>query len=216
LFLYQPVTRDVSQRASSLLLFLGSSAVNLSSLFPSFLKMPNAGYPANWAWLLLLACAIAMYYARTSIPFAQKAAAAFFPMVTSLLLILLCAVPHVQLGNRYRAGDTSFFNNSRNFLYWPETGSYQILAGKNYDLYLEADRRAPDRLELFLRNPQQIALRVRSGRRRLLDENRDAATRIVVSRSGLQSFALGRKKLLHVGLEAGSAPGTAFFWLEIR
>jgi hypothetical protein len=215
-FLYQPVTRDVSQRASSLLLFLGSSAVNLSSLFPSFLKMPNAGYLPNWIWLLLLACAVALYYARASVPFSRKAAAAFFPVLTAVLIMLLCAVPHVQLGNRYRAGKHTFFNNSRNFLSWPESKSYQILAGKNYDLYLEADRRAPERLEFVLRNPQRIALCVRSGRRRLLDETRAAETRIALSRAGLQSFYLGKKKLLHVGLEAGSAAGEAFFWLEIR
>ena len=49
LFLYQPVTREVSQRASSLLVFLSSSAVDLSTFFPSFLKKPNSGLSAQLA-----------------------------------------------------------------------------------------------------------------------------------------------------------------------
>jgi hypothetical protein len=216
LFLYQPVTREVSQRASALLLFLGSEAVGLTSLFPSFLKASNAAYLPNWVWLGLLAAGLGLYCVKSDWPKASAAARLLFPPLGLGLLLLLCLYPHVQLQTRYQAGGLSFYCNSRNFAYKKEAKGFKILAGQDYDLFIDTQGSAARRLDLRLLNSGRVALRVKNGRRILLAENRAEENRIQCPMGALQRFSLGRKKLIHLGLEAKGGAGPAFFWLELR
>ena len=228
LFLYQPVTREVSQRASSLLLFLGSKAVDLSAVFPSFLKKPNAGYLPNWIWLAGLAIGIAFFYlrrprhdmvpqGRDSDPLRQvvaKAARFVVPALCLPLLYFICFIPHVQLQTRYSAAGLSFYSNSRNFTFSQETGSYKIRAGQDYDLFFDLEGSVAERLDLRLLNPGRVALKIKNGRQTLLAENRDAENRITIPLRALKKFSLGKKNLVHLGLESNAGPGPVFFWLE--
>ncbi len=216
LFLYQPVTREVSERASSLLLFLGSKAVGLAAVFPSFLKKPNAGYLPDWIWLAALAAGLILYYARASWPAAAAAARAAIPFLCLPLMVFLCFIPHVQLQTRYSQAGLSFFSNSRNFTFHREQGDFKVLAGQNYDLFIDLGGSAAGRVDLRLLNPGRVALRIKNGRRTLLAENRDAESGISVPLGDLSHFSLGRKKLVHLGLESRAAPGVVFFWLEFR
>lgn len=212
-FLYQPVTRDVAERASSLLLFLGSSSLNLSSAFPSFLKKPNAAYLPNWIWLGCLALGLILYYAHLA---RRLPARIIFPAWGLALLFFLCFVPHVQLRTRYTAAKLAFYNSSRNFTFHPESGRFKVLAGQDYDLFFDLDVSAAERLSLRLLNPNRVALRVTNGRRTLLAGSRAAENRIDVSLRRMNGFSLGKRNLVHVGLEAKTVPGTVFFWLEFR
>jgi hypothetical protein len=218
LFLYQPVTRDVSQRASSLLLFWGSKAVGLTSVFPSFLKKPNAAYLPNWIWLALLAIGIMLYYARVSWRGVAGSTRFIFPVLGLPLLFFLCFVPHVQLQTRYSVAGLSFYNNSRNFTFHKELGSFKILAGQDYDLFFDLDGCAAERLDMRLLNPNRIAWQIKNGKRTLRAENHDEENRIPVSLRALSKFSLGTKNLVHLGLEskAGRGPGPVFFWLEFH
>jgi hypothetical protein len=219
LFLYQPVTREVGQRASSLLLFLGSRAVDLSALFPSFLKGPNGGYLPNWVWLLLLAAIALLYYSRAPLARFQRAAAAALPYAGLALVLLLSYFPHVQLVNRYQIGRLAFYNNSRNFLHWAEAKNFQVLAGSDYDLFIDLDGSAAERLSLRIVNPDRAAVKVTSGRRTLLAEGREAERRLSLPLRELGRFSLGRRRLAHLGLESKTGRGALragrFFWLEI-
>jgi hypothetical protein len=216
LFLYQPVTRDVAQRASSLLLFLGSKAVNLAGVFPSFLKKPNAGYLPDWIWLAGLAAGIVLYYARVSWRAATPPLRFLIPLLCLPLLFFLCFIPHVQLQTRYSAAGISFYSNSRNFTFHPEPGAFKVLAGQDYDLFIDLDGSAADRLDMRLLNPGRSALRIKNGRRTLLAESREAENRIQVSLRALKRFSLGKKNLVHLGLESKAGPGSGFFWLEFH
>jgi len=214
LFLYQPVTREVSQRASSLLLFLGSRAVDLSSVFPSFLKKPNADYLPNLIWLAALAVGIVLYYARVSWRAASRPARFIFSALCLPLLFFFCFFPHVQLQTHYSAAGLSFFNNSRNFTQSAERGSFKILAGQNYDLFIDLDGSAAKRLDLRLLNPNRVDLQVKNGRQLLLAKSQGRENQLQLSLRRLHKFSLGRKNLVHIGLESKAGPGTVFFWLE--
>jgi hypothetical protein len=214
LFVYQPVTREVSQRAAALLLFLGSEAVRLTSLFPSFLKASNTAYLANWVWLGLLAAGLGLYTAKRSRPQLFLPARLIAPFLGLALLALLCFIPHVQLQTRYSASGLSFYCNSRNFSYKKETKSFKILAGQDYDLFFDMDGCAAERLDLRLLNSGRVALVVKNGKRTLLAENQAAESRIKVSLGALKKFSLGRRKLAHLGLESEPGPAATFFWLE--
>ena len=216
LFLYQPVTREVSQRASSLLLFLGSAAINLTTVFPSFLKKPNADYLPNWIWLAVLTMAIVLFYARIRWRKITKTARFVFPALSLTLLFFICFIPHVQLQTRYTAAGLSFYSNSNNFTFHKELGGFKILAGQDYDLFFDLKGSSAERLDLRLLNGNGIALQVKNGRQILLAENQAAESRINVSIGALKHFSLGGKKLIHLGLESKTAPGTVFFWLEFQ
>jgi hypothetical protein len=216
LFLYQPVTREVSQRGSSLLLFLGSSAIKLTSVFPSFLKKPNADYLPNWIWLAVLAIVLVLFYARITWRAMSRQANFFFPSLCLPLLFFICFIPHVQLGTRYTMAGLSFYNNSRNFTFQKESGSFRILAGQAYDLFFDLNGSSAERLDLHVRNDDKITLQVKNGRQTLLAENQAKENRITVSLRSLKQFSLGSRKLVHLGLESKAGPGTTFFWLEFH
>ncbi|MEI6614924.1 MAG: hypothetical protein WCL37_08500 [Chrysiogenales bacterium] len=216
LFLYQPVTREVSQRASSLLLFLGSSANKLTTVFPSFLKKPNADYLPNWIWLAVLAIVLVFFYGRIAWRAIAKPARFIFPALFLPLLFFICFIPHVHLQTRYTVAGLSFYNNSKNFIFRKELGGFRILAGQDYDLFFDLNGSAAERLDLRLLNSNQVTLQVKNGRQILLAENQARESRIKVSLRALKKFSLGGKKLVHLGLESKAGPGTTFFWLEFH
>ena len=216
LFLYQPVTREVSQRASALLLFLGSATVDLSSVFPSFLKKTNVNYLPNWIWLAVLAVGIILYYARPPWQAVTRPARFVFQALCLLLLFFICFIPHVQLRTRYSAAKLVFYSNSHNFSFHRESGSFKILAGQDYDLFFDLDGSAAENLDLSLLNPKGIAVCIKNGRRTLLDKNADTESRFSVSLRALNKFSLGKRDLVHLGLESTAGPGTVFFWLKFR
>jgi hypothetical protein len=216
LFLYQPVTRDVIQRASSLLLFWGSAAINLTSVFPSFLKKPNAEYLPNRVWLAILAIMIVLFYARIGWRAIAKPARFIFPALCLPLLFFICFIPHVQLQTRYSVARLSFYNNSGNFTFRKDLGSFKILAGQDYDLFFDLAGSTAERLDLHLLNPNRISMQIKNGSQTLLAENQALERRISFSLRALKMFSLGKKKLVHLGLESKAGPGTTFFWLEFH
>ena len=216
LFLYQPVTREVSQRASSLLVFLSSSAVDLSTFFPSFLKKPNNGYLPNWLWLSALAVALGLYYGRASWRALARPARLVLPVLGLLLMVPVCFFPHVHLQTRYTSAGLAFYCNSRNFAQNKETGGFRIKAGQDYDLFFDLDGSASDRLDLRLLNKDGAAIRITNGTRTLLAENRNPQSRRELRMSALDSFRLGERRLVHLGLETKSPAATTFFWLQLR
>ena len=216
LFLYQPVTREVSQRASSLLVFLSSSAVELSTFFPSFLKKPNSGYWPNWLWLSALGLLLALYYARATWHAMARPARLVLPALVVLLMVAICFFPHVHLQTRYTSAGLAFYCNSGNFAQNREAGGFRIKAGQDYDLFFDLEGSAADRLDLRLLNHEGAAIKITNGRRTLLAENRDPQSRQELRLSALNSFRLGKRRLVHLGLETRSPAGTAFFWLKLR
>ncbi len=217
LFLYQPVTREVSQRASSLLVFLSSSAIDLSTFFPSFLKKPNGGYLPNWLWLATLSLLIVTYYTRATWWRAMaRPARLVLPALGLLLMVPICFFPHVHLQTRYTSAGLAFYCNSGNFAQNKKAGGFRIKAGQDYDLFFDLEGSSADRLDLRLLNTDGAAIRVTNGTRTLLAENRDPQSRRELRLSALNSFRLGKRRLVHLGLETKSPAGTTFFWLKLR
>jgi hypothetical protein len=216
LFLYQPVTREVSQRASGLLSFMGSEAVDLAAFFPSFLKSDNSVYLPNWIWLGALSCALVIYYAARGKKKIVKAARLLYPAAGIALLAVVCFFPHVQLRTRYASAGLSFFCNSKNFSYHQETSAFRFLAGRDYDLFFDLKGSASDRLDLLLMNNERVAIKVKNGTLTLLKENRVPESRLSLRLSALKKIRLGKRNLVHLGLESKSGKGNTFIWLKFR
>ena len=215
-FLYQPVTREVSQRASSLLLFLSSQVTDLSTLFPSFLKKSNAAYLPNPIWLAALALAAALYYARASWRVMAKPFRLILPALTLLLMFAVCFYPHVRLQTRYTAAGLSFYCNSRNFSFDMAKGSFKVLAGQDYDLFIDLKGSAADRLRFILLSDEKISLKVKNGRRTLLKETRAPQNLLSLNLHSLKTLKLGRKTLVHIGIESSCPQRNTFFKMLIQ
>ena len=216
LFLYQPVTRTISQRASGLLLFLSSSFINLAAPFPSFLKKSNADYLPNGIWLSALAIMIGLYYARVSWRAIVKPARLIFPALGLLLMLFICFFPHVQLQTRYTSAGLSFYCNSRNFIFRMELGGFKILAGQDYDLFFDLKGSAADSLNISLLNNEKVTLKVKNGRQTLLAENQAPENRLTLRLQMLKKFTLGKKTLVHLGIESPTLKRNAFFVLKFK
>lgn len=78
-FLYQPTTSGVTARAGELFVFLSNLRFFLPNVLPSFIKVPNAGYLPNYAWILATLGFIAAYaFVRPR----EKTGPAFRPVMT--------------------------------------------------------------------------------------------------------------------------------------
>jgi hypothetical protein len=216
LFLYQPVTREVGQRASSWLAFMSSDAVDLPALFPSFLKKDNAAWLPNWVWLGLLACALVMYYSRDSWPQWRRSARAAFALLGLGLLAGLCWFPHVRLQTRYRAAGVSFFCNSRNFAFRAESGSFRVQAGPDYDLFIDLKGSAAPEMAITFIDGNKVGLKVRNGRRLLLAAQGFDRRTLRLPLGRLDTFALAKREFAHIGLETTGGGGNAAFFLKLE
>ena len=216
LFLYQPVTREVSQRASSMLLFLSSLVIDLPKLFPSFLKKSNAGYLPNLIWLSALALVIVLYYARLSWRPLAKPAQLIFPALGLLLMFSVCFFPHVRLQTRHTSAGLLFYCNSRNFSYEKSTDRFSVLAGQDYDLFIDLNGSAADSLNLSLLSNEKITLKVKNGRRTLLAENQAPRSLLTMRLQSLKKLSLGKKELIHLGIESTTRQRNTFFKLKFN
>jgi hypothetical protein len=61
LFLYQPTTHEVTERAGAFFIFLSNMRTFLPAYLPSFLKVPNGDHLPNYFWVAGLAFFVAVY-----------------------------------------------------------------------------------------------------------------------------------------------------------
>ncbi len=216
LFLYQPVTREVTQRASGLLAFLSSEAVDLAALFPSFLKKDNSTYLPDWIWLGMLTLAMAAYYTNILKGKWTGSARWLYAVFGAALLFLVCFFPHVQLRTRYAAAGFSFYCNSRNFVYRQEASAFRIMAGRDYDLFFDLEGSTADIMNLRFGNDAEVILKVTNGRRALLEDKQAVDARLRLRLRALQPFSLGRKTLVHLGIETTALRKNAFVWMKME
>ncbi len=216
LFLYQPVTREVSERASGLLSFLGSEVVDLSRFFPSFLKRDNSSYLANWLWLGALSLALAMYYSGLAGKKIARAARFLYPAAGAAMLAFVCFFPHVQLQTRYSAAGLSFYCNSKNFTYVREASAFRFLAGRDYDLFIDLKGSSASTPSLRFSAGEDVALKLRNGARTLLAAKHAAAARLSLRLRAMKKLSLGRRELVHLGIETKAGPSAVFVLLKIE
>lgn len=216
LFLYQPVTREVSQRASGLLSFLSSEAVDLARFFPSFLKRDNSSYLPDWLWLGALALALAVYYSGLAGKKIARAARLLYPAAGAALLAVVCFVPHVQLRTRYSADGLTFYCNSKNFTYLRDASAFRFLAGRDYDLFIDLKGSSASFPSLRFSAGKDVALKLRNGARTLPGTGHGAAARVDLSLPAMRKFSLGKRELVHLGIETKAGPDAVFVLMKIE
>jgi len=221
LFVYQPVTRLTTERASGFLTFMGSTNLDLSSLFPSFLSISNWGYTANYVWLIILLAALAYHYLPLfknrpqllkGIP--KKVTAILVFLATCFLF---CYWPHIHLlaKNKFIKKEFSFYNNSRNFYYTGDRDLFRIKAGNNYDIYFDP-RVGPGRIQFHFQNSRDFAITVRNTNNTLLKTRDRQDARVTFSLKQLKTTSVKNKPVIHIGIETKALnPDAPFLYLKI-
>lgn len=216
LFVYQPVFSHTTQRASTLLLFLGSSIINIWKLFPSFLTNPGSSHPANIVWIgLFLVCMIFYYWKPIKmIPRPKQIIAISVPLFL-LFAYLLCFYPHVHLigENRYRDNTISFYNNSRNFRYIRERQGFNILAGNTYKIFLEQqDQQRP--LTLFFLNTDRVEVWISNKTSNLFHSGRQKTARFSIDWNKLKSIRIKKRTVFPIEIRTKTRDRQNFLFLR--
>ena len=216
LFVYQPVFSHTTQRASTLLLFLGSSIVNLWKLFPSFLTNPASSHPASMVWIgLLLAFLVFTYWKPFNIfPRPKQKLIISIPLFL-LFIYLFCFYPHVHLipENRYQGDIVSFYNNSGNFRHIEERRGFNILGGNTYKIFLEQPD-TPQPLTLLFFNTDRVEVRVSNKTSNLFHSGRQKTDRFTIDWKELRSIRIKNRIVFPIEIRTKSRGRQNFLFLR--
>jgi len=215
LFVYQPVTGTTQDRSAAVLQFLGSTSLPLTTAFPSFLKADNRGYAANYIWLGLLLAGLILAAWRKPWRIPERAVPVVAWGLLGIGLFLFCFHPRVHLSRsrRVEVPGAAIFINSRNFSPAGNPGGFRVLAGPDYDLFLDLPgSTAPLRLDCLA--PAGVELRLRSGVRTLMQTGEgDGTLRIDPAR--LHALTVGGRRVAHLGFETHSDRPRQYLSLRI-
>jgi hypothetical protein len=217
LFSYQPVFSQTTQRASDLLIFLGSSAVKLWKYFPSFLTHPQSGHPANFIWIIGLAILFFSFYSkRLQFNFFRK-----YPKIIGFVFFVIfsyfiCLYPHVHLHpeNLYRDDKVNFYNNSGNFQYIESRNGFNILGGQTYRIFLEPK---PDKnfITLEFKNIDQVDVTIYNKTQQLFDSRDRGFPRISMKLSNMSSLRIKKKIVIPLEIRTRTRKKQAFLFMKI-
>lgn len=217
LFIYQPVFSQTTQRASGLLFFLGSSAVKLWKLFPSFLTRSQSGHPANYIWIIGLAILVFLsYLKKINFNFLKKHQKFIGFGFFVIFSYLICLYPHVHLisENRYRGDKISFYNNSGNFRYIEPRNGFNILAGQTYRIFLEpeADQKI---ITLEFKNTDQVDVTIYNKTQQLFDSSDQEIPRVFMKLSNMSSLRIKKKIVIPLEIRTQTRKKQAFLFMKI-
>ena len=216
LFVYQPVFGYSTQRASTFLLFMGSSIVNLWKLIPSFLTRPGSLHLANYIWIGSILVFLILFYLKFHKILPSKKRQVFISSSLFLLLTyLFCFYPHVHLipENRYQDEKICFFNNSRNFRFIPDQQGFNILAGNTYKIFLEHRDQQPS-LNLVFANTDQVEVWVTNKTSRLFRSGRQKVDRFSIEWRKLKSIKIKNRTVFPIEIRTRTRARQAFLFLQ--
>jgi hypothetical protein len=219
LFIYQPVFSGTTDGTSGLYLFFGSNYLPLWEFFPSFLTSPQKIHWANYFWIgILIVLALIHYFKNSKIkfPFKYKHSAVFLLFLVSFYLY--CFYPHIHLinKNKFTSKTVSFYNNSKNFRYLPESGRFRIKGGNNYDIYIDKKMMTKESLTFTFTHTDVVNLRIRNGRRLIFKSTAEKTNSAVIDMPSLSTLDVGSNLVSHIGIETRTKEKNAFLWLEIK
>ena len=217
-FSYQPVFSQTTQRASNLLLFLGSSIINLWKLFPSFLTHPETDHPANFIWIGVLIILALFFYLKIFKfnPLRKHQKLTGFGLFL-LFSYLFCFYPHVHLipENRYTSDKINFFNNSRNFRFIEHRNGFNILAGQTYKIFLEPKPQQKP-ITLVFNNTDKVDVVVYNKTKRLFYSGDQKIQRFSMKLSDLKSLKIKKKTVIPLEIRTQTREKQAFLFIKIQ
>lgn len=218
-FIYQPVFSSTTDGGSSLLKFMGSSALDLTKLFPSFLTQRENLHTANIFWILLLFIIVLKFYSgkfiniRPGKKVLQYISMIFF--IFSILLLSLLPHVHVSAKDHFRKNGISLFNSSSNFVWLEGEERFRIKSDEEYTIYFELRKWKRD-ISFMFDIPDNSSVRVENGTNQIFKTETAGESNLNIDLSKMRQFKLRGKTLIPIVIKTGSAGDDMFFYLGIK
>ncbi len=218
-FIYQPVFASTSNGDSSLLRFMGSSTLDLTKFFPSFLTHRNTLYIPNIIWISLILTAIIVFYSgrlkdlgKNAI-FIKSGAAIFF--IFSIFLVSVFPHVHISASDRFRKDGISLFNTSSNFVWLDNENCFRIKSNEEYTIYFE-ERKWKKRLIFKVDVPEKSSIIVKNKKKIFFRAEKPGEVQFQVNLPEMGTFRLKREKLVPLWIKTSSITEGEFFFLRIK
>lgn len=218
-FIYQPVFASTANGSSSLLRFLGSSTLDLTGFFPSFLTNRNFLLTPNIIWIVLILIILVINYSgklknfnkRT---FTIKSGTTIF-FILSVFLVSVFPHVHISASDKFRRAGISLFNTSSNFVWLDNENRFRIKNNEEYTIHFE-ERKWKKKLLLKIEVPERSEIIIKNRKNILFHTEKPGDAQITINLAEMGSFKLKGKKLIPVWIKTSSIKKGEFFFLGIE
>jgi hypothetical protein len=217
-FIYQPVFSNTIDGSSGILSFMGSTQINLSLLFPSFLNSQGGMCFANYFWLILLGVVLLFFYwSHFRVVLRGNRPVAVSLIIFLILAFLMSFYPHTRLieKNNFTKDRISFYNNSKNFVYLRQGNDFRAKGGVKYNLFFDLKRSTAKKVNFKFINLNAFRVIIRNSREILFDSRLNRRDKISLKLRDLQRLSIKGRPLAHIGLEIEVTDSNPFLFLQI-
>jgi len=218
-FIYQPVFASTSLGTSSLLRFMSSNIVNISSLFPSFLTLRKYLYSPNLVWIVSLFTVFLIYHLKKSNETytSDKLKKSISIIVFTISTLSLSVLPHIMISakDNFRQKGISFFNTSANFVRIDNEREFRIKSNEEYSLYFE-ERKWKKKICFEFKVPLGSSLTVMNGKTKILDRDIAGIHRLNIDLSKMNKVISKNRILIPIWIKTESCQKSSFFYLNIK
>ncbi len=217
-FIYQPVFASTSSGASSVLQFMSSNRINLSSLFPSFLTVRTFLYLPNVVWIILLFVIFLTYDSKgkNKIYNSEKLKKSISVIIFVISTLSLSLFPHIKVSGKdnFRQNGISMFNTSANFIWIENDKRFRVKSNEEYSLYFE-ERKWKKKICFEFTTPPESSLTVMNGKKKIFSSNGQGTHRLKIDLSKMDKVTTKNKKLIPIWIKTGHCQNSSFFYLKI-
>ena len=219
-FVYQPVFAGTSDGGSSLLRYLGSSTVDLTAFFPSFLTKQAGIHIPNLVWISALIIGTIVFYKkkfRNTAPAPARTIKYLSTLLFILSVLLLSLFPRVHISpkDRVRVDGVSLFNTSSNFVWLDGEKKFRIKSNEAYTVYFE-ERQWKKKIKLKFDYPENHSVEVWNGRERIFRSASREDTGFEIDLPAMKKIRIKGVRLVPVRIRVGSPVENDFFHLMIE
>ncbi len=218
-FIYQPVFASTIEGGSSFLSFMGSSVLDLTKFFPSFLTQSNILYLPNIIWISTLIIIVLVYYSgnlkKIRITAKNTKYISIVLFIAAILLISLFPHVHISAKDRFRKNGISLFNSSSNFVWLENENKFRVKSNEEYTIYFE-ERQWKKEISFLFDIPSDSSLKAANGKRVIFNSQKSDDFVFNINLSKMKKLKLTGRKLIPIWIKTVSSHNDSFFHLRIE
>ncbi len=218
-FIYQPVFASTIEGGSSFLSFMGSSVLDLTKFFPSFLTQSNILYLPNIIWISTLIIIVLVYYSgnlkKIRITAKNTKYISIVSFIAAILLVSLFPHVHISAKDHFRKNGISLFNSSSNFVWLENENKFRVKSNEEYTIYFE-ERQWKKEISFLFDIPAGSSLKAANGKRVIFHSQKSEDFVFNINLSKMKKIKLMGKKLIPIWIKTVSSHNDSFFHLRIE
>ncbi|MCK4888402.1 MAG: hypothetical protein KAS97_00640, partial [Candidatus Aminicenantes bacterium] len=203
-FIYQPVFASTIEGSSAFLSFMGSSALDLTKFFPSFLTQSDILYLPNIVWIITLIIVLLAYYSgnlkKIRITANSTKYISIVLFISAILLVSLFPHVHISAKDRFRKNGISLFNSSSNFVWLENENKFRVKSNEEYTIYFE-ERQWKKNISFQFDIPAGSSLKAANGKRLIFNSTKSDNSDFYINLSKMKTLKLMGKKLIPIWIK---------------